>query len=83
MIQKHRLNKSSSLSSPTMIENGDKKGLSSLAPNESHQSLVNDTNREISMNELSKKEKPTLELQTPNANKRQRIGTNLVFNEDI
>jgi len=81
MIRKNCLNKS--LSSSANIENGDNKGSSSFPPNENHQSLENDTNREISMNEPSRKEKPNIALQKSTANKRQRTGTNMVFNEDI
>jgi len=81
MIRKNHLNKS--LLSSENIENGDNKGSSSLPPNENRQSLENDTNREISMNEPTRKEKPKIALQTSTANKRQRTGTNMVFNEDI
>jgi hypothetical protein len=88
MIQKHRINQSSASASSTNIENGNNKGSSSLAPNKSDQSLpatsTNDTNRGISsIDRTSKKEKPTIQLQKSNANKRQRAAANMIFNEDI
>jgi predicted lipid-binding transport protein (Tim44 family) len=76
-IRKYRSNQSSSLSSSSInIENENNKGLSPVASNESEQSLANDADPTI-------KEKPNIALQTSVGNKRQRIGANMTFNNDI
>lgn len=73
MFRKHRLNQSSSNK-----EHDNNRSPLSITENNRAMSITTEND-----NNTMENEKPNIELQKSNANKRQRATTNMDFNEDI